>query len=82
MYEIRQYYIEPARNNELRYHIYNYYNTFDEAYIEYINLYKWYDKVDSKVNVFSISFPENKLESFVRFLDKKNKTLITIKERR
>ncbi len=75
MYEIRQYYIVGGN---LRYHPYNYYNSFTEAYNEFIELYKVYNSHDIEEVVFVPYISKDKIESFVRHCNVLNKDVFTI----
>lgn len=78
-YKVVQYFINK-KNNKLESHPYVFSDNYNEAYEKFRELYKFYKDsgLEGSIMCMNPSLPEEKIESYVRALDKKGKQLITI----
>lgn len=80
-YKVVQYFIN-RQNNKLESHPYGFSDNYNEAYEKFRELYRFYKELglESTIMCMNPSLPEEKIEPYVRVLDKKGKQLITIIE--
>lgn len=80
MYQIRFYYKNDDKNlkKDVTYHLYNSYETYEEACEEMKWLIDVYREIKVEEVVFAYSFPRRKIESYALFLSKRGKDFATI----
>lgn len=68
MYSIRQYYLE---DKNIRYHDYSFYETYEQAYNDFTELYKEFKEMGiDDAFVFVPCLPKDKVNSFLEFINK------------
>lgn len=80
MYQIRFYYKNDDKNykKDIVYHLYNSYETYEEACEEMKWLMDFYKEIEVEEVIFTYSFPESKIEAYALFLSNRGKDFATI----
>ncbi|WP_346938243.1 hypothetical protein [uncultured Clostridium sp.] len=85
MYELRQYYKNTSNvdKREIAYHIVSFSYNYKDIYNKFKELKALYDGIRVNEVIFIISYPTEKIEDYVKFLNNKygNKDLFTIVKR-